>query len=141
MSEHSLWQYLRDKLLLPDVHATRIENGISAGFPDVHATWRGESITLELKFLRKKNFPLGEEGLNRDQKLWIEQEVGARGRVWIVVDGGHEIFFVSGRRFESVNDWHHEDFYDGASFIVTKGSPPDKSGRINLMRILFAEPF
>lgn len=113
MSESSLWTYVRGKLLPPGIHATRIENGVSAGFPDVHYTFTpditglngwGRSGTLELKFLRKANLPFGSQGLNRDQRFWIRDEIEAGGTNYIIAQVKKRIFVVGGCHWEKFND-------------------------------------
>jgi len=127
MSEGSgaLWRYVRDKLLPRDIHATRVENGISAGFPDVHYTVRHETGishtgALELKFLRKKNPPFGEEGLNRDQMIWIREELALGGSVWIVADIGKHICMIRGKFAPVFNGWGRAEFMRNSTVILEK---------------------
>lgn len=120
MAEDQLWRYVRDKLLPRDIHATRVENGVSAGFPDVHYTYQGRSGTLELKFLRKKNPPFWEDGLNRDQIIWIRNNLEVGGRVWILADIGPQICVIRGRHAEQFNEWKREDFSVSSTLIFHK---------------------
>lgn len=120
MSESSLWTYVRGKLLPPGIHATRIENGVSAGFPDVHYTYQGKTGTLELKFLRKKKLPFGDDGLNKDQRIWIRDEVDAGGKVWIIADCGDFINIVPGSKAKVFNDFEAEEMTSASSLIVRK---------------------
>lgn len=124
MSEGSgaVWRYVRGKLLPPGVHATRIENEIGAGFPDVHYTYRGISGTLELKFLRKKNLPFGEEGLNKDQRIWIRDEVKAGGIVWLVADVNDHIFVLPGKIAFLFNELDLDAMFGYADMICKKRS-------------------
>lgn len=123
MSEAALWKYLRDKILPADIHATRIENGVSAGFPDVHYTICGRSGTLELKFLRKKKLPFGDGGLNLDQRLWIRDEVGAGGTVWIIAEVNKIIYVVRGRYADAFNEWTLDEMSRFSSMKIIKGKP------------------
>lgn len=123
MSEGSgaLWKYVRGKLLPPGVHATRIENeGGEAGFPDVHYTYQGRTGTLELKFLRKKNPPFGDDGLRVSQRIWIRDELEAGGRVWIIADLGKTIHLVNGLFYNRFNDWVASDFKARSNWIGAK---------------------
>jgi hypothetical protein len=125
MSEESLWKYLRDKLFPPDIHATRIENGVSSGFPDVHYTFKPylrstQSGTMELKFLRKKNPPFGKNGLNKDQEWWIRDEVKAGGKVWIVAGIADKIYFIPGRFYDRFNKFSLSDFEEFSALTITK---------------------
>lgn len=115
-----MWTYARGKLLPRGIHATRIENGVSAGFPDVHYSHKGRSGTIELKFLRKKNPPFGDDGLNIDQIHWIEDELKAGGRVWILADIGKEICLIRGKHFDQFNQWKRADFEDKSTIIFRK---------------------
>ena len=114
--EDSLWRYVRDKLLPPQIHATRIESRVSPGFPDVHYTIRLELFkaahtgTLELKFLRKKRLPFGEDGLNRDQRIWIDKEIDAGGTVRILAQVHDRLFLMHGREAYRFNSFHLDDF-------------------------------
>ena len=129
MSEGSLWSYVRDKLLPKGIHATRIENETDSGFggfPDVHysllrANGTRSSGTIELKFLRKKKPPFGDDGLRLSQKIWIRDELAAGGLVWIIADIGQRIFLVRGRNWKAFNDWDLSDFELGSTLIFVKG--------------------
>lgn len=128
MSESTLWTYVRDKLLPPGIHATRIENGVSAGFPDVHYTVRHENNhvstgSIELKFLRKKNPPFGDDGLNQDQILWIRDELEVGGKVWIVAEVDRHICLIRGLYFKEFNKWTRDDFMQKSTVIIEKGKP------------------
>lgn len=129
MSESSLWTYVRSKLLPPGIHATRIENetdGGFGGFPDVHYSYLREnktrsSGTIELKFLRKKNPPFGDDGLRLSQRIWIRDELAAGGLVWIMAEVGKSIHLVRGRHYASFNDWYRSDFEQSSTLIFRKG--------------------
>lgn len=130
MSEDSLWKYVRDKLLPKRIHATRLEpsdEGVGAGFPDVHYSLLREngtrsSGTIELKFLRKKNPPFGDDGLRLSQKIWMRDELAAGGLVWIIADIGKTIHFVRGRNYRHFNEWNHADFMEASTLIFYKGT-------------------
>lgn len=129
MSEDSLWKYVRDKLLPKGIHATRIENETDSGFggfPDVHYSHLREngtrsSGTIELKFLRKKKPPFGNDGLRLSQKIWIRDELAAGGLVWIIADIGKTIHLIRGSYYKSFNDWILENFECGSTLIFVKG--------------------
>lgn len=96
-----LWKHLSG-LLPEDAHATRIENSVSAGFPDVHVTYRERSCTIELKVASK--LPLGKKGLRKSQIDWINAEIEAGGQVWVVIQFGKRVFAVSGTSADLIND-------------------------------------
>lgn len=131
MSEGSgaLWKYVRGKLLPPGIHVSRIEAGqgeVESGFPDVFYTYRHDNGlsrtgTIELKFLRKKKLPFGEDGLRKSQKIWIRDEVEAGGRVWILAEVGKAIYLVRGRNYRTFNEWDLSDFEQGSTLIFRKG--------------------
>lgn len=97
-----LWKYL-EGLLPPGCHATRIENEIGAGFPDVHYTYLEVTGTIELKDTDR--LPMGKAGMRKAQIRWIEEEIEAGGLVWILVRFKKRYFVVSGLYAESLNDW------------------------------------
>lgn len=126
MAEDGLWRYLRDKLLPAGIHATRVENGVSAGFPDVHYSYRRENGTctagtLELKFLRKKKPPFGDDGLNQDQLIWIRDEIESGGTVWILAEIHKVIYMVRGKHASSFNDWNLDNFKLHSTLVIRKG--------------------
>lgn len=129
MSEASLWKYVRERLLPRRIHATRVENETDSGFggfPDVHYSYlrpngTRSSGTIELKFLRKRNPPFGDDGLRLSQKIWIRDELAAGGLVWILADIGKTIHLIRGRFYTSFNDWHASDFMQSSTLIFTKG--------------------
>jgi hypothetical protein len=92
-NEHTLWKWLRD--LLPPGRYTRIESECSPGFPDVDYTVEGHSGTMELKYGEGKKPLKGK--IRRDQYLWIEAEVKAKGVVWLVVEVKNFVYFIHGR--------------------------------------------
>lgn len=129
MSEDSLWKYVRDKLLPKGIHATRIENEADSGFggfPDVHYSILRQnetrsSGTIELKFLRKKKPPFGDDGLRLSQRIWIRDELAAGGLVWIIADIGKTIHLIRGRHYKTFNDWNLPDFEESSTLIFVKG--------------------
>lgn len=129
MSEASLWTYIRTRLLPVRIHATRIENETDSGFggfPDIHySTIRSNgsrsSGTIELKFLRKKKPPFGDDGLRLSQKVWIREELAAGGLVWIMADIGPTIHLIRGRHWNTFNEWGPQDFKQHSTLTFTKG--------------------
>lgn len=97
-----LWQYLRG-LLPAGCHATRIENPIGAGFPDVHYTYLEVSGTIELKSADR--LPMKKAGLRKAQIDWIKEEIEAGGLVWILVQHKKSYYVVRGLYAEVLNDW------------------------------------
>jgi hypothetical protein len=130
MSEASLWNYVREGLLPVGIHATRLEpsdEGVGAGFPDVHySILRGNgtrsSGTIELKFLRKKNPPFGDEGLRLSQRIWIRDELEAGGLVWILADIGRTIHLIRGIHYKTFNEWDLTDFKTQSLIIFPKNN-------------------
>jgi hypothetical protein len=122
----ALWRYLRERLLPHGIHATRIENEGEAGFPDVHYTYRpsllgpGHSGTLELKYLRKKNPPFGDQGLRLSQKIWIRDELDAGGRALIVAQVQNRIFVLPGRLWEEFNEMNELMLGHHSSLIIVQ---------------------
>lgn len=107
MSEGSgaLWRYVKGKLLDPlDVHATRIESPCSPGFPDVHYHLHSVSGTIELKFLRKKNLPFGDDGLNREQRAWHREAVRHKCKALILADVNDVLYLIPGQWAQQFND-------------------------------------
>jgi hypothetical protein len=132
MSEAALWGYLRDRILPKEGHYSRIESETSPGFPDVTYTLRGVSGTLELKFARH-TLPFGDEGLRRDQIIWISDEVAAGGYVWIVAEFRDKIYFVSGMWAERFNKFVLSDLETHAKLIFPKGLREAKKDRYLLL--------
>lgn len=106
MSEGSgaLWNYVRGKLLPPGIHATRIESPCSPGFPDVHYSYYGVSGTIELKYLRKKKLPFGDDGLNREQRAWHREAILQGAHTLIVAEVKEEIYVMSGKWYSQFNE-------------------------------------
>lgn len=79
MTEKDLWKRLHhvSKGL---AHATRIENSVTFGVPDVVVTVKGKVAWIELKILRGIHILF-----QPTQIAWILQEVNAGGEVHILV--------------------------------------------------------
>jgi hypothetical protein len=97
-----LWGSLRG-LLPAGCHATRIENEIGSGFPDVHYTYLEVSGTIELK--SAKRLPMGKDGLRQSQIDWINEEIEAGGLVWVIVQAGKSIFVLNGMLADEINGY------------------------------------
>lgn len=104
-----LWKSLRG-LLPAGCHATRIENDIGAGFPDVHYTYLETSGTIELK--SADHLPMGKAGLRKSQIDWINEEIEAGGLVWIIVQTKSFVYIVNGIYAPKLNDFLHLDFLE-----------------------------
>lgn len=120
----ALWRYLRE-LLPAGIHATRIENRIGAGFPDVHYIYRGVTGHLELKFLRKKKLPFGNDGLNPEQQVWIREAEWADGLTWIVAEVTPKIYFVPGRHYGNFNHTENLEAFSVLTLTKRKIIPAD----------------
>jgi hypothetical protein len=110
MSEHRLWQWLRDRL--PVGHSTRIESEAEPGFPDVHFTLqhgkvKGLSVTLELKYADgPKKTPLKGK-LRTAQAIWWRREIEVGGIGWVVVElPGKQVFFIPGEYYDRLDTVH-----------------------------------
>lgn len=99
----ALWRYIQ-KMMPPGAHATRIESRCSPGFPDVHYNWAGVTGTLELKSLRKKNLPFGNDGLNLEQRIWHREAIANGAHALIIAEVHNEIFFMSGKWYNRFNE-------------------------------------
>lgn len=101
-----LWNSLRG-LLPAGCHATRIENSIGSGFPDVHYTYLETTGTIELKSADR--LPMKKAGLRKSQIDWIKEEVEAGGLVWILVEYKDKVYIINGMYAELVNHKTEED--------------------------------
>lgn len=140
MSEDALWRYVRGKLLPPGTHATRIESRVSPGFPDVHYVYRGQSGTLELKFLRKKKPPFGDEGLNLEQRIWHREADSAGATAYLIAEITPRIYIIKGSSAEVFNEWTQEDFDLHSKLVLTKRrvDKEDRSFFIGLLEKKYA---
>ena len=126
MNEYGTWDWL--KIVLPLGQYTRIESHETApGFPDVHYQIEpGVCGTLELKCAKDPNasipFPkkAGRGGLRRSQKLWIKDNVGCGGTVWIVAEVTPYIYFIPGMRFADFNGSTVAQLRETASLILNR---------------------
>lgn len=97
MSEHRLWEWLRDRL--PSGHASRVESEITPGFPDVYFTMRhgkvrGITVVFELKFGKKTaRCPLKKK-IRQSQIDWHIEHERCGGIGWIVAEVGDRVFFI-----------------------------------------------
>ena len=128
-SEGSLWSWLRARL--PRGHVSRIESDTSAGIPDVYFRNRSGPVWLELKFLRKKKLPFGEDGLRPGQIRWILDEVMEGGTVYIVADVRGTVFFIPGSHAAEFNDFSIL-MMEHWSVLTTRKRVPSR-GRIELL--------
>lgn len=101
-----LWNSLRG-LLPAGCHATRIENSIGSGFPDVHYTYLETSGTIELKSADR--LPMKKAGLRKSQMDWIREETEAGGIVWIVLQYKKSIYVVNGGLYADILNEVTED--------------------------------
>lgn len=138
MSEGSgaLWRYIGRNLLPPDIHATRIESPCSPGFPDVHFNYRGVSGTLELKFLRKKKLPFGDDGLNKFQIAWHREAEDHKAHSLIIAEVNDQIYVIPGRWYAQFNGATNLNYM--SRLVVVKRSIDDRDREVFsqlLMRI------
>lgn len=88
MTEAEFWSRRIRRLLPLGCFATRIENGLSAGTPDVFYAWGGVQGWIENKYrptapVRDTTvvFPEGQRGsMRKEQRAWWIQYLAARGR-------------------------------------------------------------
>lgn len=119
-SEGSLWSWLR-KRLPRAAHVSRIESETSAGIPDVYFKISGSpAVWLELKFLRKRNLPFGDDGLRPSQIRWILDEIEQKGTVWIVAEVRKVIFFIPGRWAATFNRFGWNELTDRSILALRK---------------------
>ena len=95
-----LWNSLRGSLPA-GCHATRIENNIGSGFPDVHYTYLETSGTIELKSADR--LPMRKAGLRKSQIDWITAETEAGGIVWVLIQHKKTIFVLRGHFADRIN--------------------------------------
>lgn len=110
--EQRLWDRMR-KALGQKYYLERIENGVSAGRPDVDLMWRGIVLPFELKvgtYPKRPSTPiLGKSGLNQNQLNWWLTWRKHGGQGFILVGVEQDIFLVPGKYSEQVNDFTHAD--------------------------------
>ena len=71
-TEKNLW--LRVKKNLPnDCYATRIENRIASGVPDVYIIWDGLAFWLELKITKANKIKLSSNQIAWNTKHWLKK--------------------------------------------------------------------
>ena len=91
-TEKNLW--LRVKKNLPnDCYATRIENRIASGVPDVHIIWNGLAFWLELKITKANKIKL-----SSNQIAWNTKHSLKKGLSYILVQrvGEGSLFLFRG---------------------------------------------
>lgn len=96
-----LWNSLQG-WLPAGCHATRIENEIGSGFPDVHYTYQEQSGTIELKSADR--LPMRKAGLRKSQIDWIHDEIEAGGLVWVLVQYRKWVFVIRGLYADKINE-------------------------------------
>lgn len=111
MSEHNLWENIRNKIGHTG-HFVRIEFNITPGIPDVSFATHGVEGYMELKHTsqaptRANTRVFGPDGLRDDQVTWIFKRTRAKGNVWIVPQIGQEIYLVPGSYCRTFNDMTH----------------------------------
>lgn len=88
MIDGGLWNYIRP-LISPFGRATRVENLLGKGTPDVAWTFGGVSGWLELKYEKNKMAGAMEiKSLTLEQVIWLEEEVASGGRAWVLLKFG-----------------------------------------------------
>jgi hypothetical protein len=111
MNEASFWTAVRRRLPI-GCRAWRIENGLSAGTPDVFACWQGISFWIELKYRpvepRLSTIPFNKQtGINPNQKVfWIEYlGCGGRGLLLCGVARKHFLLPMNEIVLDGFNRW------------------------------------
>ncbi len=140
--ETALWDWLRDRL--PSGHATRIENEVGDGFPDVHYSMlrhpgepiisQSHSVTFELKTKRgTKKCPFKDQV--RDSQLkWIAREIEVGGRVWLVLRLDDTVYFIPGNCAEWINRATPAEILELSDIIVKwRDKKPTVSSQIYRM--------
>lgn len=119
-TESNLWRYLKKKIG-KEWDATRHEDLIGSGVPDVSFGYRGNNGWIELKYLKK--FPVRATTRIRIPHLtgaqcnWLINRNVKGGNCWILIQIANEYFLfpVIGIRYI----WHHkftaEQFRKGAT--------------------------
>jgi len=107
-SESNLWRYLKKKIGR-EWDATRHEDSIGSGVPDVSFGYREKNGWIELKYLKK--FPARESTtiriphLTKAQCNWlINRNVKGRN-CWILIQIANEYFLFSASAIGYI--WHH----------------------------------
>jgi hypothetical protein len=94
--ERRFWQRLR-KHLSPKVFVRRIENGVSAGDPDVFLMKGGKVIWIELKWAEQPARPssklLGKDDVRIDQINW-HLEYASKGGTSFILIGTYEMDYL-----------------------------------------------
>ena len=97
MSERATWRLVRDRLA-PFGRRTRIENRCDKGTPDTVYTLRGTSGWIEFKKLdgwpARPETPVRIEHLTLEQVTFLEDEVRAGGRAWLLVQVEEEYLLL-----------------------------------------------
>ena len=106
-----LWNSLRG-WLPAGCHATRIENDIGSGFPDVHYTYRETSGTIELKSADR--LPMRKAGLRKSQIDWIIEETEAGGLVWVLIEHKKMYYVLRGLYADRINDMDETEIAEKA---------------------------
>ena len=116
--EQRLWDRMRSKLQpYRDLQLERVENGLGAGMPDVHAVANGIMSWVELKAVdvapaRGTTPLLGEaHGLLREQKNWHFNYIKHRGRCWVLIGvGPRAVYMISGEHCDRINSMTLDQF-------------------------------
>lgn len=79
MSEHNLWELMRDRMG-NRWHASRVESRLtSAGIPDINYCIQGHESHIELKYSDDGSAPK----VRSTQTNWFRDRVKAGGRPWV----------------------------------------------------------
>lgn len=109
--EQRLWDRMRAHRP-PTVRLERIENGLAAGIPDVHALCHGVTVWVELKArevppARASTPLLGGDGLSAEQRNWHLEYARHGGRSMILIGVGKgrtaQQFLLSGALADDIN--------------------------------------
>jgi hypothetical protein len=103
MNEAKFWTTRVRPLIVrayPGVFVERIENGLSAGTPDVHYAWRSKAGWIENKFReatpqRSWTTVFGDKGLRKEQIAWWLTYLHAGGTGYICAGVGRSTWMIT----------------------------------------------
>ncbi len=99
MNEAAFWSKIRTHLVGTGRLFARIENGLSAGTPDVCFVIDGVSGWVENKYRVKapngcSTKILGRAGLSKEQIVWATKYIRAGGRYFVLIGVGKAVFLL-----------------------------------------------
>jgi hypothetical protein len=110
--ERKLWHRVH-RYLSPKVFAIRIENGVSAGDPDVFMMKGGRVVWIELKFCnvpaRKSSMLLGKGNLRLDQINWHLNYSNKGGTSYVLIGTNDLDYLLPGALAAGLNEMSLEE--------------------------------